>query len=63
MFSMEDKKSIVDDVFGKFHEKFGSAGLWTGEGLLLHRCPQLRWLQVHGYSAWKGSKVPRGRHP
>jgi PncC family amidohydrolase len=23
MFSMEDKKSIVDDVFGKFHEKFG----------------------------------------
>lgn len=23
MFSMEDKKSIVDDVFGKFHERFG----------------------------------------
>ncbi len=23
MFSMEDKKSIVDDVFGKFHECFG----------------------------------------
>ncbi len=23
MFSMEDKKSIVDDVFGKFHEIFG----------------------------------------
>ena len=23
MFSMEDKKSIVDDVFAKFHEKFG----------------------------------------
>ncbi|HAH17678.1 hypothetical protein SAMN02745111_00151 [Eubacterium uniforme] len=23
MFSMEDKKSIVDDVFGKFYDKFG----------------------------------------
>ncbi len=23
MFSMEDKKAIVDDVFGKFHERFG----------------------------------------
>lgn len=23
MFSMEDKMSIVDDVFGKFHERFG----------------------------------------
>ena len=23
MFSMEDKKAIVDDVFGKFYEKFG----------------------------------------
>ena len=23
MFSMEDKKSIVDDVFGKFHDRFG----------------------------------------
>ena len=23
MFSMEDKKSIVDDVFGKFYERFG----------------------------------------
>ncbi len=23
MFSMEDKKSIVDDVFEKFHERFG----------------------------------------
>lgn len=23
MFSMEDKKAIVDDVFGKFHEAFG----------------------------------------
>ena len=23
MFSMEDKKSIVDDVFGKFYECFG----------------------------------------
>lgn len=23
MFSMEDKKSIVDDVFGKFHDAFG----------------------------------------
>lgn len=23
MFSMEDKKAIVDDVFGMFHEKFG----------------------------------------
>lgn len=34
------------------------AGLWTGEGLLLHRCPQLRWLQVHGYSAWKDPRCP-----
>ena len=23
MFSMEDKKNIVDDVFGKFHDRFG----------------------------------------
>lgn len=30
MFSMEDKKSIVDDVFGKFHEVFGFWPTSTG---------------------------------
>ena len=30
MFSMEDKKSIVDDVFGKFHEIFGFYPQSTG---------------------------------
>ena len=30
MFSLEDKKSIVDDVFGKFHERFGCYPRSTG---------------------------------
>ena len=30
MFSMEDKKAIVDDVFGKFYEKFGFWPTATG---------------------------------
>ena len=30
MFSMEDKKSIVDDVFGKFHDIFGFSPESTG---------------------------------
>lgn len=30
MFSMEDKKAIVDDVFGKFHEAFGFYPQSTG---------------------------------
>ena len=30
MFSMEDKKSIVDDVFGKFHDIFGFYPVSTG---------------------------------
>ena len=30
MFSMDDKKAVVDDVFGKFHERFGFYPLSTG---------------------------------
>lgn len=30
MFSMEDKKNIVDDVFGKFHDIFGFYPVSTG---------------------------------
>jgi hypothetical protein len=30
MFSLEDKKSIIDDVFGKFHESFGFFPQSTG---------------------------------
>ena len=39
------------------------AGLWTDGGSLRYRCPLPHWLLVHGCSAWKGSRVPRGRHP
>ena len=45
MFSMEDKKSIVDDVFGKFHEKFGfypeSTGSYYMDADLSHVLPLL----------------------
>lgn len=40
MFSMEDKKRIVDDVFGKFHEAFGfypeSTGSYYMDADLIH---------------------------
>ena len=54
MFSMEDKKSIVDDVFGKFHEKFGSYRKMCGSNLLGGRPQGISYLQqllvyLHGW--------------
>ena len=43
MFSMEDKKTIVDDVFGKFYEKFGFWPKSTGSYYM--DAPLLRYIK------------------
>ena len=47
MFSMEDKKAIVKDVFEKFYECFGfypqSTGSYYMDAALINESPHVRW--------------------